>query len=129
MALTVLLVDTDETRARALEEKLSGFARVIRAEGTDMAAAVERAKPDLVIVDMELPDRDALEDIRAVSGGSPVVMFAGTDDPGFAQEAIAAAALFDVAVKAAGLQVAQAALHLTHRLQAATAAARANAEG
>jgi hypothetical protein len=45
------------------------------------------------------------------------------------QEAIAAAALFDVAVKAAGLQVAQAALHLTHRLQAATAAARANAEG
>ena len=90
MALTVLLVDTDETRARALEEKLSGFARVIRAEGTDMAAAVERAKPDLVIVDMELPDRDALEDIRAVSGGSPVVMFAGTDDPGFAQEAIAA---------------------------------------
>lgn len=90
MALTVLLVDTDEARARALEEKLSGFARVIRAEGTDMAAAVERAKPDLVIVDMELPDRDALEDIRAVSGGSPVVMFAGTDDPGFAQEAIAA---------------------------------------
>lgn len=90
MALTVLLVDTDEARARALEEKLSGFARVIRAEGTDMAAAVERARPDLVIVDMELPDRDALEDIRAVSGASPVVMFAGTDDPGFAQEAIAA---------------------------------------
>jgi hypothetical protein len=39
------------------------------------------------------------------------------------QEAIAAAALFDVAVKAAGLQVAQTALHLTQRLKAATAAA------
>ena len=90
MPLTVLLVDTDEARARALEEKLSGFARVVRAEGTDMAAAVEQARPDLVIVDMDLPDRDALEDIRAVSAGSPVVMFAGTDDPGFAQEAIAA---------------------------------------
>ena len=90
MALTVLLVDSDEARARALEEKLSGFAQVVRADAAGMAEAVERARPDLVIVDMELPDRDALEDIRAVSGASPVVMFAGTDDPGFAQDAIAA---------------------------------------
>ncbi|HKU54498.1 MAG TPA: ANTAR domain-containing protein, partial [Rhizomicrobium sp.] len=92
MSLTILLIDTEENRARALEEKLSqsGFARVVRAEGPDLAAAVERAKPDLVIIDMALPDRDALEDIRAVSAASPVVMFAGTDDPAFAQEAIAA---------------------------------------
>jgi len=92
MALTILLIDTDPERARALEEKLSqtGFARVVRAEGSDLTAAVEAAKPDLVIIDMALPDRDALEDIRAVSAASPVVMFAGTDDPAFAQEAIAA---------------------------------------
>ena len=92
MALTILLIDTDAERAQALEEKLSqtGFARVVRAEGSDLAAAVEAAKPDLVIIDMALPDRDALEDIRAVSAASPVVMFAGTDDPAFAQEAIAA---------------------------------------
>ncbi len=92
MTLTILLIDTDEERARALGEKLSesGFARVVRARGSDMAAAVERDKPDLVIIDMALPDRDALEDIRSVSSASPVVMFAGTDDPGFAQEAIAA---------------------------------------
>ena len=92
MALTILLIDTDEERARALDEKLSesGVARIVRAGGQDMAAAVERAKPDLVIIDMALPDRDALEDIRAVSAASPVVMFAGTDDPDFAQEAIAA---------------------------------------
>jgi response regulator NasT len=92
MALTILLIDTEESRARALEDKLSqsGFARVIRAEGPDLAAAVDRARPDLIIIDMALPDRDALEDIRAVSAASPVVMFAGTDDPAFAQEAIAA---------------------------------------
>ena len=92
MALTILLIDTDAERASALEEKLSGsgFARVVRALDTDLAAAVEAAKPDLVIIDMALPDRDALEDIRAVSAASPVVMFAGTDDPAFAQEAIAA---------------------------------------
>jgi len=86
MALTILPIDTDEDRARALEEKLSesGFAQVVRAQGPDLAAAVERARPDLIIIDMALPDRDALEDIRAVSAASPVVMFAGTDDPGFA---------------------------------------------
>jgi response regulator NasT len=92
MALTVLLVDADETRAHALEEKLagSGFARVLRVHGSDIAAAVEKERPDLIIVDMALPDRDALEDIRSVSSASPVVMFAGTDDPAFACEAIAA---------------------------------------
>jgi len=42
MALTILLIDTDAERARALEEKLSqtGFARVVRAEGGDLTAAV-----------------------------------------------------------------------------------------
>ena len=92
MALTILLIDTDAERARALEDKLSqsGYARIVRAEGPDLAAAVERARPDLVLIDMALPDRDALEDIRAVSAANPVVMFAGTDDPAFAQEAIAA---------------------------------------
>jgi len=92
MPLTILLIDTDDTRAHALEEKLSqsGFARVVRAQGPDLAAAVEQTAPDLVIVDMALPDRDTLEDIRAVAVASPVVMFAGTDDPAFAQEAIAA---------------------------------------
>lgn len=92
MALTILLIDSDAERARALEDKLSrsGYAQIVRAEGPDLAAAVERAAPDLVIIDMALPDRDVLEDIRAVSAANPVVMFAGTDDPGFAQEAIAA---------------------------------------
>jgi response regulator NasT len=92
MALTILLIDMDEDRAHALEEKLaqSGFARVLRAQGPDLAAAVEQARPDLVIIDMALPDRDVLEDIRTVSAAKPVVMFAGTDDPVFAQEAIAA---------------------------------------
>ncbi len=92
MTLTILLVDSDADRAEALEEKLSlaDFARVVRAQGHDLAAAVERVRPDLVIVDMALPDRDALEDIKAVSAGRPIVMFAGTEDPDFALEAIAA---------------------------------------
>ena len=90
MALTILLIDADDTRAHALEEKLAGFSRVVRAQGSDIASAVEKDRPDLIIVDMALPDRDTLEDIRSVSSASPVVMFAGTDDPAFAREAIAA---------------------------------------
>jgi response regulator NasT len=90
MTLSLLLIDSDDTRAHALEEKLSGFARVVRAQGNDIAAAVEKTRPDLIIVDMALPDRDALEDIRTVSSASPVVMFAATFDPDFAREAIAA---------------------------------------
>ena len=92
MTLRILLIDTDHERARALEEKLSesGYAQVFPAEAGDLAAAVEQVRPDLIIIDMSLPDRDALEDIRAVAAAKPIVMFAGTDDPAFAQEAIAA---------------------------------------
>ena len=93
MPLKVLLIDSDAERARALEEKLSrsGFAEVRRAPGgSGLSEAVESAKPDLIIFDMALPDRDALEDIRAVSAAHPIVMFAGNDDSSFAEEAIAA---------------------------------------
>ena len=93
MPLKILLMDTDAGRAQALAEKLSeaAFAEILHApEGANLAETVERTKPDLIIVDMALPDRDALEDIRTVSGEHPIVMFAGSDDPAFAEEAIAA---------------------------------------
>ena len=92
MSLTILLVDTDAERAKALAEKLSqaNFARVVLVDGRELASAVEQSHPDLVIVDMALPDRDTVEDIRAVSGAHPIVMFAGTDDPDFARQAIEA---------------------------------------
>ena len=90
MALTILLIDSDEERGHALAQKLAGFASVLHATGADLGTQVEAAKPDLIIVDMSLPDRDALEDIRTVAAANPVVMFAGTDDPEFARQAIAA---------------------------------------
>lgn len=93
MQLRILLIDSDEARAQALREKLleSGFAEVLQAqEGANLVEAVESTKPDLVIIDMALPDRDALEDVRAVSAVKPVVMFADSDDISFVEEAIAA---------------------------------------
>src|SRR5262245_28804711 len=93
MPLKVLLIDTDPERAKALGDTLSqsGFAEVYRASGgCGLASAVESPNPDLIIIDMALPDRDALEDIRAVSAAHPIVMLAGSDDSDFAAEAIAA---------------------------------------
>ncbi len=93
MPLKILLVDSNTNRARALEEQLSksGFAEILRASGgPDLAATVERVRPDLIIIDMALPDRDALEGIRSVASDHPTVVFAGGDDAAFAEEAIAA---------------------------------------
>jgi response regulator NasT len=95
MTLRILLIDTDSERAEALEKKLAdaGFSDVSRvASGPDLPAEVERLAPDLVIVDMALPDRDALEDIRSLSAGTPrpIVMFSDKDDPAIVDEAIAA---------------------------------------
>ena len=84
MPLKILLIDTDADRARALEEKLSesGFAEILRApDGPELAETVERTKPDLVIIDMALPNRDALEDIRAVSAAQPILSPAATTRP------------------------------------------------
>jgi response regulator NasT len=93
MTLRILLIDTDTERAEALERKLfeAGFADVSRvASGPSLTSTVERIAPDLIIVDMALPDRDALEGIRGLSARSPVVIFSDEDDPVFVGEAIAA---------------------------------------
>lgn len=95
MFLKILLIDTDAERAAALENTLieAGFAQILRiAGGNDLIAAVERMSPDLIIIDMALPDRDTLEDIRSLSANAPrpIVVFADQNDPDFVDEAIAA---------------------------------------
>jgi response regulator NasT len=95
MSLKILLVDSDPERAGTLADTLhgAGFADVLRATaGGDLVEMVRRVSPDLVIIDMALPDRDALEDIKALSANAPrpIVMFADQDDPAFVADAIAA---------------------------------------
>ena len=88
MSLKILLIDSDDERARSLTDALAaaGFAEVLRAAaGADLVETVKRLAPDLVVVDMALPDRDALEGVRALSANAPrpIVMFADKDDPAF----------------------------------------------
>ncbi len=95
MSLKILLVDSDPDRARSLERTLAdaGFSQVRRADTDgDLVDAVRRLAPDLVIFDMALPDRDALEGVRALSSNAPrpIVMFSDKNDPAFVEDAIAA---------------------------------------
>lgn len=95
MSLKILLVDSEPERARSLEQTLAaaGLTEIMRAEaGVDLVETVRRLAPDLVVIDMALPDRDALEGVRALSASAPkpIVMFSDKDDPAFVEDAIAA---------------------------------------
>lgn len=71
----------------------AGATEIVRlGPGALLADAVARIAPDLVIVDMARPDRDGLDDIRAINRHDPrpIVMFVDQDDPAFMEAAIAA---------------------------------------
>lgn len=91
--MKLLLADDDHKRARALETTLRASfpAEVIRlAPGIRLADAVQRLLPDVVIVDMDRPDRDGLDSIREITTQAPVpvVMFVDGDDADFMRQAI-----------------------------------------
>jgi response regulator NasT len=93
--LKVLLADADPERARLVEAGLDtlGTAATVRPRpGEPLLEAVTRERPDVVIVDMARPDRDALDDLRLLARDDPrpVVMFVDREDPGFMEAAIEA---------------------------------------
>lgn len=93
--MKILLADTDPKRARFVEARLAtpGATATVRPRpGESLLDAVTRERPDVVIVDMARPDRDALDDIRLIARDDPrpVVMFVDRDDPAFMEAAIEA---------------------------------------
>lgn len=91
----VLLADSHPERAAAVEAALRGAGALsVRrpAPGQNLLDAVASLRPDVVLVDMQRPDRDALDDIRAltINDPRPIVMFVDQNDQGFMEEAIAA---------------------------------------
>jgi response regulator NasT len=89
----ILLADHDADRAEYLMRALAHdqTAEVVcTAPGEMLHDAVAAHAPDVVVVDMTRPDRDALEGVRLLSntGPYPVVMFVDQDDAEFMQEAI-----------------------------------------
>ncbi|HUN43430.1 MAG TPA: ANTAR domain-containing protein [Acetobacteraceae bacterium] len=89
----VLLADDDAIRSSALIRVLAavpGLRLSHLQSGQLLADAVEMYAPDVVIVDMARPDRDALDDVRRVTKANPrpIVMFVDQDDPDFMEAAI-----------------------------------------
>lgn len=84
--LRVVLVDDDGARAAFVTEALHAtghdvVARLSAAE--DLLAAVRRVKPDIILVDMDNPARDVLDNCAAVTQEvpRPIVFFARDSDP------------------------------------------------
>ena len=83
--LRVLLVDARADRARDLARALehAGCQVVAQLVGAvDLHETLRAVQPDLVIVDMDSPDRDTLEDMQRITSEQPrpIVMFVDESD-------------------------------------------------
>jgi response regulator NasT len=93
--LSVLVIDEDRGRAALVEQALrdQGYDVLARLDTTDhLADRVDELKPDMIIVDLESPDRDVLENMAILNQSSPrpVVMFAEQGDQQTIEKAIRA---------------------------------------
>ncbi|MEN8723195.1 MAG: ANTAR domain-containing protein [Alphaproteobacteria bacterium] len=93
--LIVLLIDSDEERARTVEDGLQGAAVVKQASavhGTELLAIIRDLQPDAIIIDCDSPDRDTIENLQLVAreNPKPIVMFVEDGDGALAKEAVRA---------------------------------------
>ncbi len=92
MDLSILVIDANPDRARIVETGLveAGYAKVMTIQATaNLTARIQAVAPDVVIIDLENPDRDTLEQMFQVSRAvqKPIAMFVDRSD----QAAMAAA--------------------------------------
>ncbi|WLD59476.1 ANTAR domain-containing protein [Salinispirillum sp. LH 10-3-1] len=91
--LRVLLVDNEPGRAAILEQALAdaGHHTVKRIDcHTSLNDTVAHWQPDMIIIDVDAPDRDVLEQMSQLSvhNPRPVVMYSDQDDSSFIEQAI-----------------------------------------
>jgi response regulator NasT len=93
--LSILIIDENRVRAAIIEEGLreAGHSRIaIISEMSGLVRRIEEAAPDVIVIDLENPNRDMLEDLFRVSRAvrRPVAMFVDKSDTQMIAEAIAA---------------------------------------
>jgi diguanylate cyclase (GGDEF)-like protein len=113
----VLVIDDDQTLHLWAKRHLSaaGFEVVLAANGCDGIDAFKKHSPDIILVDIEMPEMDGFatcSGIRSVPGGSntPLLMITGTEDAERIERSYIAGAT-DFIVKPVNWQV------LIHRLR------------
>ncbi len=95
MSLRVLIIDSSPERAAVLEQALNDASYVVVGRFTSSAglpAQVIELNPDIIIIDIDSPDRDTLENMRHVTRDNPrpIVMFAEQGDTEMIQSVIRA---------------------------------------
>ncbi len=93
---TVLVVDDDALLLRALRVNLAArdYQVVTAADGTAALAATARERPDVVILDLGLPDMDGTDVVRGIRGwsGTPIIVLSARQDEQQKVEALDAGA-------------------------------------
>lgn len=93
--LSILIIDENRVRAAIIEEGLRESGHSLISVISEMSGLVRRiadAAPDVIVIDLENPNRDMLEDLFRVSRAvrKPVAMFVDKSDTAMIAEAIAA---------------------------------------
>ncbi|MEO1235829.1 MAG: ANTAR domain-containing protein [Planctomycetota bacterium] len=93
--LRILVIDEDAQRGETLAAvlRVTGYDAVVQAAGAAyLPNLVADAQPDLVLIDLDSPDRDTLEQLSVMHRETPrpVVMFAQDDDEHTIQSAVRA---------------------------------------
>ncbi len=91
----VMLVDDHPERAAMVEESLraSGFEVLSTIpSATGLLFQIEQHRPDVVLIDLDSPDRDVLESLSIINSHNPtpVVMFTEEEDPEYIEQAVTA---------------------------------------
>jgi two-component system, response regulator / RNA-binding antiterminator len=91
--LSILVVDENRSRARIIEDGLreAGYFNVnIVHEFTGLVRCIENTAPDVIVIDIENPNRDALESLFQVSRSvqRPIAMFVDHSDTSMIEAAI-----------------------------------------
>lgn len=94
-ALSIIVVETDRTRAQLIVDSLrdaGDFDIFIISEVTGLARQIQARNPDVVLIDIENPSRDTMEELALASGplDRPVAMFVDRSDVGLSSAAIEA---------------------------------------
>jgi response regulator NasT len=93
--LTVMLVDDEPARAAIVEQALTdnGYRVIRRLENAQgLNQAVTRYQPDIVIIDVDSPDRDTLENMSRLTKDNPrpILMFSEQENEQHMEAAIRA---------------------------------------
>lgn len=93
--LKILVVDANPLRAAIIEEGLreAGHREIVVVRATNgLVAEIERHDPDVVVIDLEDPSRDALADMFLVSSHvrRPITMFVDQSDSASIEAAVEA---------------------------------------